>query len=129
MNLKNTTLRGLIFLKDKRPIELKNEYQNRVLESSRGPQFSVLDSEGFLHHFRYSETSYCAPALSFFIHVQQVRDFVESQERVKVRLNQVRKNRCKSRDPKIRFSPAAEEKKRSNSQVPMKYVALKIKIT
>jgi len=116
LSLGTKTLRGVIFMKGNRPRELKNEYQNKQLESSRGPEFVVLDSEGYIHFFRYFDTLSSAPTLTLFTRYLSIKEFMEKQGQLRTRLTRTRKNRCKSRAQKIVLPKTVKKKKRSKSQ-------------
>ncbi len=120
------TLRGIIFMKDERPEKLKkNEYTNTWFELSMGPRFLILDSAGFLHHFRCYEIPHFPPTISLFIRPLSIKEFIEKQKELKKKLKRLRKNRCKS----VEISLSIQKKKRSNSQNPIKSPPSKIKLS
>ncbi len=123
----NRALRGVVFMKENSPIELQNEYQNKELESSKGPKLVILDSEGDIHHFRYFDPKSCAPTLSLFIHPQSIEFLVARQVYYREWLQRKKKNRCKSRDLKIGITPTAEKKRTSKSDSRIKYLPSEIK--
>jgi len=107
-------------MKEERPKELKNEYQNKQLELSTAPRFAIWDSEGYLHQFRYIDTHSAAPTLALFLNPLLRNKFAEKQEKLKARLEKTRKGRCKSQHLKIRITPTAQKKRHSKSQVQIK---------
>ena len=126
VTLKNTTLRGLIFLKN--PVVLRSikEYQNKEFEMLKGPRLLVLDSEGDIHYFRYYDANYFAPTVSMFTHHLTIEGLTEKQRRLKSRLNQAKKYRDKSLSQRI---VTAQKKNRSKSQLRMESTPAKLKIS
>jgi len=121
----NRTLRGVIFMKERKPIELQNEYQNKKLEFLYCPKLMIMDSEGDIHHYRYFDQKSCAPTLSLFIRPRPIEEFVKRQGRLRGWLER-KKNRCKSQDSKIEITSVAQTSKTDCS---IQYLPSEIKIS
>ncbi len=95
------------------------EYQNREFETLKGPRFLILDSEGQIHYFRYSDANYFAPTVSMFVHPLTIEDFTRKQKRLRHwGLNRTKKyRRCQSLSRKI--EKTLDKKNRSKSQIKM----------
>ena len=124
----NRTLRGFIFMKERMPRELQNEYQNKELESSKGPKLMIMDSEGDVHHYRYFDQKSCAPTLSLFIYPRPIEEIVKRQGRLRGWLDR-KKHRCKSQDSKVKMTSTAQQKKTSKNDSRIKYLPSETKIS
>jgi len=125
----NRTLRGFIFMKERIPGELQNEYQNKELELSHCPKLMIMDSEGEIHHFRYFDQKSCAPTVFLFIYPRPIEEIVQRQGRLRGWLDR-KKNRYKSPDLRIEItSSTAQLKKTSKSDSRIKYLPSEIKIS
>jgi len=102
----------MVFVREARG---QNKWQK--LRSPHYPKFLVLDSNGYLHNFRYFDVTSSVPILPKFIKLLSRNEFLQNREFLKARLAPKRRSRGKSQDQKcVRTPPLiTTEKKRSRS--------------
>ncbi len=116
LSLGQKTLRGMAFMKEERPVGFnKNEYQNKDLELSKGPQILILDSLDEIHHFRFFDPNCYAPTVSLFRRPVTIYWYVGKREQFKASLSRARKIRYKSLHHR-KVEIIDQKKKRSKSQ-------------
>ncbi len=95
----------------------KKRDENKRYEFLRPPQLLILDSEGYLHHFRYSYGNSSVPITPNLTHLLPIEEFVKRQEKLKLNLTPKKRSRGKSQCRRTAIVFAPVQKKRSKSQI------------
>jgi len=77
----------------------------------------VLDSNGYLHNFRYFYANSAVPILPKFIKLLSRNEFLQKREFLKERLVPKKKSRAKSQDQRFVRTPATSQKKKHSKSL------------
>jgi len=116
IHLGDLTLRGMIFVKEAKISGLRTQiFKSDCSNPSNNSRILVLDSNGFLHHFIYSDIQ-TVPILPKSREVLSIEKFLQKRKLLKGKLVPKKRSRGKSQDQKRITTPRnAQRKKRSKS--------------